>query len=204
QPASGADARLLGPGAHLEGGGHHLPHAHRRDPGRLAQAAAREAARGGAQGRRRGEARAHRPRREDRRAQARSRDPAMAPRRLRELGVSIGRYAPGPLNAITDVGGVRVGHTTLISGEGALEKGKGPVRTGISCVMPHLDVYRERLIGGSFVLNGAGEVAGLTQVSEGGLIETPILLTNKLSAGKVAGAAGKWMSEEHTRDASDG
>src|ERR1700743_2638845 len=115
-----------------------------------------------------------------------------APRkRLRDIGVSIGRFAPGPLNAITDIAGVRVGHTTLISGEGALDKGKGPVRTGVSCVMPHLDVYRERLIGGTFVLNGAGEVAGLTQVSEWGLIETPILLTNTLSVGKVSDAAGK-------------
>ncbi len=63
--------------------------------------------------------------------------------------------------------------------------------------MPHLDVYRERLIGGTFVLNGAGEVSGLTQVSEWGLIETPILLTNTLSVGKVADAAVKWMSKKH-------
>src|ERR1700759_2068308 len=117
--------------------------------------------------------------------------------RLRDLGVSIGRYPTGPLNAITDVGGGRVGHTTLISGEGKLERGKGPVRTGVSCVMPHIDVYRERLIGGQFVLNGAGEVAGLTQVAEWGLIETPILLTNTLSVGKVSDAAVKWMSKKH-------
>ena len=83
------------------------------------------------------------------------------------------------------MGGVKVGHTTLVSGEGKLDKGKGPVRTGITCVMPIDDIYRQRLIGGTFVLNGAGEVAGLTQVSEWGLIETPILLTNTLSVGKV-------------------
>jgi D-aminopeptidase len=118
-------------------------------------------------------------------------------KRLREIGVSIGRYPTGALNAITDVGGVKVGHTTLISGEGKLEKGKGPVRTGVTCVLPHHDVYRERLIGGTFVLNGAGELAGLTQVSEWGLIETPILLTNTLSVGKVADAAVKWMSKKH-------
>jgi len=124
-------------------------------------------------------------------------------KRLRELGVSIGRYPTGPLNAITDVAGVRVGHTTLISGEGMLDRGKGPVRTGVSCVMPTDDVYRERLIGGSFVLNGAGEVAGLTQVSEWGLIETPILLTNTLSVGKVSDAAVKWMSKKHPGIGSD-
>jgi D-aminopeptidase len=121
----------------------------------------------------------------------------MARRRLRELGVSIGRYPTGPLNAITDIGGVRVGHSTLISGEGKLEKGKGPVRTGVTCVMPTDDVYRERLIGGTFVLNGAGELAGLTQVQEWGLMETPILLTNTLSVGKVSDAAVKWMSKKY-------
>jgi D-aminopeptidase len=129
--------------------------------------------------------------------------PMSTRKRLREIGVSIGRYPTGPLNAITDVGGVRVGHTTLISGEGKLERGKGPVRTGVSCVMPHVDVYRERLIGGQFVLNGAGEVAGLTQVAEWGLIETPILLTNTLSVGKVSDAAVKWMSKKHPGIGSD-
>ncbi len=92
---------------------------------------------------------------------------------------------------------MRVGHTTIISGEGKLDRGKGPVRTGVTCVMPHVDVYRNRLIGGTFVLNGAGEVAGLTQIAEWGLIETPILLTNTLSVGKVADAAVKWMSKKH-------
>jgi D-aminopeptidase len=92
---------------------------------------------------------------------------------------------------------VKVGHTTLVSGEGKLEKGKGPVRTGVTCVMPHEHVYRERLIGGTFVLNGAGELSGLTQVSEWGLIETPILLTNTMSVGKVADAVIKWMSKKH-------
>src|SRR3954466_15419703 len=83
-----------------------------------------------------------------------------APRkRLRDLGVSIGRFTPGPLNAITDVEGVKVGHSTLIAGEGKLDKGKGPVRTGVTCVMPGDNIYQDRLIGGTFVLNGAGELA---------------------------------------------
>ena len=115
------------------------------------------------------------------------------------LGVSIGRYPTGPLNAITDVAGVRVGHTTLISGEGPLERGKGPVRTGVTCVMPHVDVYRERLIGGTFVLNGAGEVAGLTQVAEWGLLETPILLTNTHGGRQGLGRGGQVDDEEAPR-----
>jgi D-aminopeptidase len=71
------------------------------------------------------------------------------------------------------------------------------VRTGVTCVMPTDDVYRERLIGGTFVLNGAGELGGLTQVQEWGLIETPILLTNTLNVGKVSDAAVKWMSKKY-------
>jgi D-aminopeptidase len=111
--------------------------------------------------------------------------------------VALGRYAPGPLNAITDVPGVRVGHTTIVAGAGQLVPGKGPVRTGVTCVLPHDRIFEERVIGGGFVLNGAGEVAGLTQVVEWGLIETPILLTNTMAVGKVADAAVKWMTRHH-------
>jgi D-aminopeptidase len=124
-------------------------------------------------------------------------------KRLRDLGISIGRFAPGPLNAITDVEGVKVGHTTLISGEGKLDKGKGPVRTGVTCVMPADEIYRDRLIGGTFVLNGAGELAGVTQVSEWGLLETPILLTNTMSVGKVSDAVVKWVTKKHPGIGSD-
>jgi D-aminopeptidase len=106
-------------------------------------------------------------------------------------------YPAGPEDAITDVPGVKVGHYTLIEGEGPLVKGKGPVRTGVTCVVPSDDVFRERLIGGSFVLNGAGEVAGLTQVSEWGLLETPILLTNTMSVGKVSDAAVRWITRKN-------
>jgi len=115
-------------------------------------------------------------------------------RRLRDLGFSIGRLPTGPLNAITDVAGVRVGHTTLIEGEGPLVVGEGPVRTGVTAVLPHDDIFFNRVIAGSFVLNGAGEVSGLTQVAEWGLLETPILLTNTLAVGKVSDAAVKWMT----------
>jgi D-aminopeptidase len=115
-------------------------------------------------------------------------------RRLRELGFSIGHLPTGPNNAITDVAGVRVGHTTLIEGDGPLVVGKGPVRTGVTAVLPHDDIFYNRVIAGSFVLNGAGEVSGLTQVAEWGLLETPILLTNTLAVGKVSDAAVKWMT----------
>lgn len=71
------------------------------------------------------------------------------------------------------------------------------MRTGVTCVMPSVDIYNQRLIGGAFVLNGAGEVAGLTQVTEWGLLETPILLTNTMSVGKVSDACIKWMTKRH-------
>jgi D-aminopeptidase len=121
----------------------------------------------------------------------------MTPRaRLRDLGFSIGRFPAGQWNAITDVGGVRVGHTTLIEGEGPLEIGKGPVRTGVTAVVPNGDIFGQRTVAGSFVLNGAGEVSGLTQVQEWGLLETPILLTNTMSVGKVSDAVVKWMTKK--------
>jgi D-aminopeptidase len=116
--------------------------------------------------------------------------------RLRDLGFSVGRFPVGALNAITDVAGVRVGHTTLISGEGPLEVGKGPVRTGVTAVVPHPEVFANRVVAGGFVLNGAGEVSGLTQVQEWGLLETPILLTNTMAVGKVSDAAVKWMTRK--------
>jgi D-aminopeptidase len=116
--------------------------------------------------------------------------------RLRDLGFSVGRFPVGPYNAITDVAGVRVGHSTLISGDGPLEVGKGPVRTGVTAVVPHHNIFENRVLAGGFVLNGAGEVSGLTQVQEWGLLETPILLTNTMSVGKVSDAAVKWMTRK--------
>ena len=101
--------------------------------------------------------------------------------RLRDLGFSIGHFPVGPANAITDVGGVRVGHSTLIIGDGPLEVGKGPVRTGVTAIIPRSNIFENRVLAGGFVLNGAGEVSGLTQVQEWGLLETPILLTNTMS-----------------------
>jgi D-aminopeptidase len=116
--------------------------------------------------------------------------------RLRDLGFSIGRFPTGPWNALTDVEGVRVGHTTLVAGDGPLEVGKGPVRTGVTAIVPNADIFGRRAVAGGFVLNGAGEVSGLTQVQEWGLLETPILLTNTMSVGKVSDAVVKWMTKK--------
>ncbi|HET6283324.1 MAG TPA: P1 family peptidase [Polyangia bacterium] len=124
-------------------------------------------------------------------------------KRLRDLGFSVGRFPVGPYNAITDVPGVRVGHTTLISGEGRLEVGEGPVRTGVTAIVPYEDVFENRVVAGSFVLNGAGEVSGLTQVAEWGLLETPILLTNTMAVGKVSDAAVKWMTKRFPKIGTD-
>jgi D-aminopeptidase len=79
----------------------------------------------------------------------------------RDLGIRIGSGTPGPLDAITDVGGVRVGHTTLVEGEGSLEVGRGPVRTGVTMIVPHDRVGPALLFAGCHRLNGNGELTGL-------------------------------------------
>ena len=120
-------------------------------------------------------------------------------KRARDLGIKIGVFPTGRLNAITDVKGVRVGHTTIIHGHGKLKPGKGPVRTGVTTILPNDRVYDQKLIAGSFVLNGAGEMSGITQVSEWGLIETPIGLTNTHSVGAVHQGIIQWMSKKYER-----
>ena len=84
--------------------------------------------------------------------------------RARSLGIALGTYPTGTLNAITDVPGVTVGHTTLISGDGKLVPGKGPVRTGVTVVIPRDDVWHKKVPAGSFILNGTGEMTGLAWV----------------------------------------
>jgi len=96
--------------------------------------------------------------------------------RARELGIAPGIYPPGRLDAITDVGGVQVGHTTIIEGD--------DVRTGVTVVLPHGgNLFQEKVAGAVFVGNAFGKLAGSTQVTELGTIETPIVLTNTLSVG---------------------
>jgi D-aminopeptidase len=120
-------------------------------------------------------------------------DPQDSRMRARDLGIVIGTYATGPLNAITDVAGVKVGHTTLISGDGPLKPGVGPVRTGVTVVIPRDDVWRKKVPAGSFVLNGTGEMTGLAWVSEAGFLEYPIALTNTLNVPRVANGVMTWM-----------
>ena len=106
--------------------------------------------------------------------------------RARELGIAIGRGEPGPLNAITDVAGVRVGHVTLIEGDGPLVVGRGPIRTGVTVIVPHnASIWDEPVFAGSHRLNGNGEMTGLQWVRESGLLTSPIGLTNTHSIGAV-------------------
>ena len=99
-------------------------------------------------------------------------------RRLRDLGFAIGRFPTGELNALVDVPGVRVGHRTLIEGD--------RLRTGVTAVLPHDgNIYAEKVPAACHVVNGYGKATGLTQVTELGTLESPILLTNTLSVGPV-------------------
>ena len=106
--------------------------------------------------------------------------------RARDIGLKVGVLPVGPLDAITDVAGVRVGHTTIVRGD--------KVRTGVTCVVPHGgNMFREKVPGAVFVGNGFGKLAGSTQVNELGEIETPILLTSTLSVPRVADAVLDYM-----------
>ena len=106
--------------------------------------------------------------------------------RARDLGIVIGRGRPGPGNAITDVAGVRVGHATLVRGEGPLVVGEGPVRTGVTTIVPHDgDVWTEPLFAGCDRLNGNGELTGLEWIREAGHLTGPIGITNTHSVGVV-------------------
>ena len=105
--------------------------------------------------------------------------------RARELGIAPGAMETGPLNAITDVGGVLVGHSTIVQGD--------TVRTGVTAVLPHGgNLFREKVPGGVFVGNAFGKLAGSTQVEELGTIESPIVLTNTLSVGTAVDAVVRW------------
>lgn len=118
--------------------------------------------------------------------------------RLRELGIVIGRMAPGPLNAITDVKGVRVGHVTLIRGEGKLRPGEGPVRTGVTAILPHGgDLWREKVPAATWVLNGTGEMTGSIWIDTQGALEVPILLANTMNVGRVMDGVVAYMLKRY-------
>lgn len=118
--------------------------------------------------------------------------------RAREFGLKIGLMQPGPNNSITDVPGVAVGHTTLVEGEGELVPGEGPIRTGVTAILPHPgNLFREKVRGAIHVINGFGKATGIAQVQELGVIETPIVLTNTLSVGVAWDALCEYMLEQN-------
>ena len=122
--------------------------------------------------------------------------------RARDLGVPFDG-TPGPLNAITDVAGVTVGHATLISGEGALRVGQGPVRTGVTAVLPRgRDSMARPSFAGWFSQNGNGEMTGTTWIEESGFLEGPVMITNTHSVGVVRDAVIQWRIRSGPPDAS--
>jgi D-aminopeptidase len=128
--------------------------------------------------------------------------PAQRPR-ARDLGVPFDG-TPGPLNAITDVEGVLVGHTTLISGSGKLVVGQGPIRTGVTAVLPRGSASMQRFsFAGWYSQNGNGEMTGTTWVEESGFLESPVLITNTHSVGVVRDAVIAWRVAHGPPDATD-
>ena len=122
--------------------------------------------------------------------------------RARDLGFHFDG-SPGPLNAITDVSGVQVGHTTLIEGEGKLVQGKGPIRTGVTAILPRGDrSLDDPCFAGWSSLNGNGEMTGTTWVEESGFAEGPIMITNTHSVGIVRDAVISWRASQGSADAS--
>ena len=119
--------------------------------------------------------------------------------RARDLGIPFDG-TPATLNAITDVAGVEVGQVTLISGEGKLVAGKGPVRTGVTAVLTRGKNSTDQVFGAWFTLNGNGEMTGTTWVEESGFIEGPIMITNTHSVGTVRDAVIAWQMKKTGQD----
>jgi D-aminopeptidase len=112
--------------------------------------------------------------------------------RARALGVPFDG-TPGPLNAITDVAGVTVGHATIIAGQGKLVVGQGPVRTGVTAIFPRGATNGDPVFGGWFTLNGNGEMTGTTWLEESGFLAGPVMITNTHSVGIVRDAVIEWL-----------
>ena len=123
--------------------------------------------------------------------------------RARDLGFKL-QGSPGPWNAITDVAGIEVGYTTLIEGEGSLVVGSGPVRTGVTVILPRGKKAYAPVFAGVHVLNGNGEMTGLAWMEESGFLETPIAITNTHSVGVVRDALLGWMVDQKLYDALEG
>jgi D-aminopeptidase len=123
----------------------------------------------------------------------------MGQERAREAGIAVGYLPAGPNDAITDVAGVRVGHSTIIRGEGPLVVGEGPVRTGVTVVCPREGFTREDpVFAGSHRLNGNGEMTGLEWIREAGALESPVAITNTHSVGVVRDALVAAEAEQST------
>lgn len=123
--------------------------------------------------------------------------------RARDLGIPFDG-TPGPLNAITDVKGVEVGNTTLISGDGPLNVGVGPVRTGVTAVLPRGKDSLDTVFAGWFTENGNGEMTGTTWVEESGFLEGPVMITNTHSVGVVRDAVIAWRLKHRPPNSEDG
>ncbi len=118
--------------------------------------------------------------------------------RAREAGIWFGELPTGPKNAITDVPRVKVGHSTIVRGSGKLQPGSGPVRTGVTAVIPlGGNVYRRPVKAAFFDFNGCGGLQGSLQIREFGTIDTPIMLTNTMSMGSVADAVIRYMLRQN-------
>jgi D-aminopeptidase len=124
---------------------------------------------------------------------------AQAKPRARELGVPFDG-TPGAFNAITDVKGVEVGHTTLISGSGKLKVGEGPVRTGVTAVLPRGKDSQDPVFGAWFTLNGNGEMTGTTWLEDSGFLDGPVMITNTHSVGVVRDAVIAWRVKKAPPD----
>src|SRR6266704_4364225 len=120
--------------------------------------------------------------------------------RARDLGIPF-EGTPGKFNAITDVPGVEVGYTTLVIGEGKLEVGKGPVRTGVTAILPRgHDSLNDPVYAGFFSLNGNGEMTGTAWVEESGFLDGPVVITNTHSVGIARDATIKWRIQHGAAD----
>jgi L-aminopeptidase/D-esterase-like protein len=120
--------------------------------------------------------------------------------RARDLGIPF-EGTPGPLNTITDVRGIEVGHTTLIAGEGTLKIGVGPVRTGVTAILPRGKQSNDPVFAGWFSLNGNGEMTGTTWIEESGFLEGPVMITNTHSVGTVRDAVIAWQAKQYGKTA---
>jgi len=113
------------------------------------------------------------------------------------MGIHIGTLPPGANDAITDVAGVRVGQVTHIEGQGRLVPGVGPIRTGVTAIIPRTDIWHKRMYAAAWPLNGNGEMTGTLWINESGWLEVPIVLTDTLSVGRVDDGVISWMIKQY-------